>query len=442
MAFIPQYMLILLFLIIIDYGAAIYMEKLKKKKRKAFLILSLSANIVILGTFKYGNFILENINIVSHVFSVSHQIPLLPVILPLGLSFHTFQSMSYTIEVYRKKQKAEKNFFVYALYVLFFPQLVAGPIERPQHLLHQFYEKKYIDYERIMNGLQLMAWGFFKKLVIADRAAFFVNQAYSHPDSFSGLSLISATFFFAYQIYCDFSGYTDIARGCARILGFTLIENFNLPYYSASVAEFWRRWHISLSSWFRDYVYIPLGGNRGSQKKQYRNILITFLLSGLWHGANWTFIIWGLLNGIYIIASDWVGRLRDEGQETGRFFSTIRKFISILSTFCFISFAWIFFRVKNLSDAFVIIKQMISHLLNRDTLTNQLSVNQGGKNLLIILVFITLLELIQTIIRKKPYLTEKITGSFFLRIFVLSILIWVTFLFGNFGQKKFIYFTF
>src|SRR5678815_1064118 len=226
---------------------------------------------------------------------ISNPVPFLKIILPIGLSFHTFQAMSYTIEVYRGNQKAERNFGIYALYVMFYPQLVAGPIERPQNLLHQFYENHKFDYERVVNGLKLILWGFFKKLVIADRLALYVGAVYNNPTHHTGLSFIMATIFFAFQIYCDFSGYSDIAIGAAKVMGFKLMTNFNRPYFARSISEFWKRWHISLSTWFKDYLYISLGGNRVSVPRWYFNLFIVFLVSGLWHGANWTYIIWGCL---------------------------------------------------------------------------------------------------------------------------------------------------
>jgi D-alanyl-lipoteichoic acid acyltransferase DltB (MBOAT superfamily) len=231
----------------------------------------------------------------------NYSIHTLSIILPIGLSFHTFQSLSYVIEVYKGHQKAERHLGIYALYVMFFPQLVAGPIERPQNLLHQIREQHIIKYDRVIYGLELMLWGFFQKIVVADRLSLMVNPIYNHVHDYNGLSLIIATLFFSIQIYCDFAGYSNIAIGSAKILGFSLMNNFKQPYLASSVTDFWRKWHISLSTWFRDYIYIPLGGNRVGKFKLYRNILITFLISGLWHGANWTFIIWGALHGTYII---------------------------------------------------------------------------------------------------------------------------------------------
>ena len=267
MAFIPVYLLILLFTIAIDYAAGILIENAEGRRRKVWLIMSIIANVGVLAVFKYFNFFSANANAIAEVFHWPYEFPILGIILPIGLSFHTFQAMSYTIEVYRGRQAAERHLGIYALYVMFFPQLVAGPIERPQNLLHQFYEKHIVEYERVTDGLRKMAMGLFMKVVIADRLARYVNVVYNDPTSFQGLSLVVATVFFAFQIYCDFAGYSLVAIGSAEVMGFRLMKNFDRPYLSRSISEFWSRWHISLSSWFRDYVYIPLGGNRAATQR-------------------------------------------------------------------------------------------------------------------------------------------------------------------------------
>ncbi|MFY7887527.1 MAG: MBOAT family O-acyltransferase, partial [Spirosomataceae bacterium] len=297
MAFVPIYMLILGFTIVVDYYAGIWIEAAEGKKRKAYLTLSLIANIGVLAVFKYYNFINTNLTWLLSGFVLKNPIPFLKILLPIGLSFHTFQAMSYTIEVYRGNQKAERHFGIYSLYVMFYPQLVAGPIERPQNVLHQFYEKYDFDYQRVTDGLKLMAWGMFKKVVIADRAALFVNTVYDHPYEKTGFPLIISTIFFSFQIFCDFSGYSDIALGSAQVMGFELMKNFDRPYFSKTMSEFWRRWHISLSTWFRDYLYISLGGNRVAKWRKEYNLFIVFLVSGIWHGASWNFIIWGAIHG-------------------------------------------------------------------------------------------------------------------------------------------------
>ena len=360
MAFVPVYILILGFTIVIDYFAGIFLEESHGKKRKAWLVASLIANIGVLAIFKYYNFINENITVLLHGAGFENPIPYLNILLPIGLSFHTFQAMSYTIEVYRGHQKAERNFGLYALYVMFYPQLVAGPIERPQNLLHQFYEKHSFEYERVVDGLKIMLWGFVKKLVVADRLALYVDAVYSNADQHSGISLAVATVFFAFQIYCDFSGYSDIAIGAAKVMGFKLMKNFNRPYFSSNISEFWSRWHISLSTWFKDYLYITLGGNRVSIPRWYFNLFFVFLVSGLWHGANWTFIIWGALNGLYLVAA----LIRDRGlKKLGLGFEgggPLVKVFNILFTFGLTCFAWIFFRANNLDHALLIIKKIFT----------------------------------------------------------------------------------
>ncbi len=272
MVFVPKYILILGFTIVVDYFAGIAIENATGKRRKLFLVCSLVANIGVLAVFKYYNFLNNNLSFLLHDMGMKDPIPVLSILLPIGLSFHTFQAMSYTIEVYRGNQKAERHFGIYSLYVMFYPQLVAGPIERPQNLLHQFREKHSFDYDRVISGLRLMLWGYFKKTVIADRVGLIVDKVYSDPHHFNGIALTLATIFFAYQIYCDFSGYSDIAIGAARVMGIKLMYNFKSPYHSKSIAEFWTRWHMSLSTWFRDYLYIPLGGNRVPVNRMYFNL--------------------------------------------------------------------------------------------------------------------------------------------------------------------------
>ncbi len=362
MVFVPIYILILGLTIIVDYFAGIYIERAQGRQRRRYLIMSLIANIGVLGVFKYHNFINENFSFLLNGIGSTNPIPYLSILLPIGLSFHTFQAMSYTIEVYRGNQKAERHFGIYALYVMFYPQLVAGPIERPQNLLHQFREKHLPQYENISEGLKLMIWGLFKKLVIADRLSLYVNAAYNNVENHNGLTLLLATLFFSIQIYCDFSGYSDIAIGAARVMGFKLMTNFNRPYFSKNISEFWKRWHISLSTWFKDYLYISLGGNKVSVPRWYFNLFFVFLVSGLWHGANWTFIIWGALNGFYLVFALITQKTRARFSSlTGLEKSPKASiFIQVVTTYLLASFAWIFFRANNIDDAFVIIKKIFS----------------------------------------------------------------------------------
>ncbi len=362
MAFVPVYILILGFTIVIDYFAGILIENHQGKKRRLYLVMSLVANIGVLAVFKYYNFLNENLTALLGSFTIKNPVPFLKILLPIGLSFHTFQAMSYTIEVYRGNQPAERDFGIYSLYVMFYPQLVAGPIERPQNLLHQFREKYDFDYPRVVAGLQLMLWGFFKKLVVADRLEIYVNAVYNNPQQHSGITLILATVFFAFQIYCDFSGYSDIAIGTAKVMGFDLMINFRRPYFSTSIAEFWKRWHISLSTWFKDYLYISLGGNRVSIPRWYFNLFIVFLISGLWHGANWTYIIWGALNGFYLVFAIVSQNLRNKFNKATGLASLpkLNYFIQVTITFVLTCFAWIFFRSNNVGDSFLIIKRMFT----------------------------------------------------------------------------------
>jgi D-alanyl-lipoteichoic acid acyltransferase DltB (MBOAT superfamily) len=292
MAAIPAYILILAFTIGTDYVAGLLIERARGRWRAVWLAASVAANLGVLFFFKYYDFAVGSAGPLARMLGMPVPSPL-NLILPIGLSFHTFQALSYTIEVYRGRYPAERHLGIFALYVMFFPQLVAGPIERPAHLLPQFREDHRFDPAKARDGLRLMAWGLLKKVVIADRLAIITNQVFLAPTTYAGPHLTLATLAFAYQIYCDFSGYTDIARGSARVIGFELRRNFNSPYAAASVQEFWRRWHMSLSTWFRDYVYIPLGGSRQGDARRDRNVIVTFLASALWHGANWTFLVWG-----------------------------------------------------------------------------------------------------------------------------------------------------
>ena len=367
MAWRAEYIFLIIFSTLIDYYAAIFMEKqTDKSKRKKFLILSLFSNLGLLFTFKYFNFFSTSISETFNYFNIFMDSPTFKLLLPVGISFYTFQTLSYTIDVYRGQKKAEKHLGYFAVFVSFFPQLVAGPIERSTNLLPQFFEKHDFDYQRVTDGLKLMMWGFFKKVVIADRLAILVNQVYNNADEYEGFPLILATYFFAFQIYCDFSGYSDIAIGAAQVMGFDLMENFRRPYHAKSISEFWKRWHISLSTWFRDYVYIPLGGNSTVKWRWYFNLFITFLVSGLWHGADWTFVIWGAIHGFYLISAIWTNGIVNKvynfiGLKKG---SNGRKLIDVIWTFHLVLFAWIFFRANSFSDAIYILENFFVLDLN------------------------------------------------------------------------------
>ncbi|MBI3627218.1 MAG: MBOAT family protein [Candidatus Sungbacteria bacterium] len=359
MAFIPKYIFVLGFLIVIDYWAGILIERAQARKR-FFLTISILANAGMLFVFKYFNFFNSNLDHLARFLHWNYPIGYLALALPLGLSFHTFQSLSYVIEVYRGRQKAERNFGIYALYVMFFPQLVAGPIERPQNLLHQFYERHIFLPDRVVLGLRLMLWGFFKKIVVADNIAGLVNLVYAAPPHFSAPAILLAIFLFTIQLYADFSGYSDIARGSALVLGYRLMENFNRPYFAKSIAEFWRRWHISLSSWLRDYIYYPLVFKTRNQpvRGMYFALLFTFLISGVWHGAGWTFLIMGFLFGFYIVfglvTKSWRASIL-ESIKIARW-QNLHGAIQACFTFLLVSFAWIFFRASSLQNAYDIIR--------------------------------------------------------------------------------------
>jgi len=457
MSFIPVYILVLFVLILIDFFAGILIVKSTGRRKKIFLFLSILSTITALFIFKYFNFFSLNLEKVALFIDWNYSAELLKIALPVGLSFHTFQSLAYVIEVYRGKQKPEKNIGIYALYVMFYPQLMAGPIERPYNMLHQFYERHIFDYSRVVSGLRLILWGAFQKVVIADRSASVVNLIYKTPASYEGLPLVIATVMFAFQIYCDFAGYSNMAIGAARVMGFTLMKNFKSPYLSVSIQDFWRRWHISLSTWFRDYLYIPLGGNRVSIFRQYINILVTFLLSGLWHGANWTFVIWGALHGVYMLIFTWIGILTNKLIKiSGNSSINADSFIQRYITFCLVAFAWIFFRANSLQDAFYIINHMfiglfqdISNLLQTDLYTIATLISQKQKVLgltvfgwLTVIISIAIMlavekkqekESLQLIINKKPL---------FLRWAIYYILVILIIFFASLGKEQFIYFQF
>jgi alginate O-acetyltransferase complex protein AlgI len=360
-----EYALILVISTLIDYICGCMMGRYSEEeqgKRKPWLWLSLLSNLGILFTFKYYNFFNAAAQDLSNLLGVKYVAPAFELLLPMGISFYTFQTMSYSIDVYYGRIKAEKHLGIFALFVTFFPQLVAGPIERAGNLLNQLKEKHEFDYNRVTSGLKLMAWGLFKKVVIADRLAVVVNQVYNNPTDYEGIPLIIATVFFALQIYCDFSGYSDMAIGAAQVMGFRLMENFRRPYFSKSIKEFWARWHISLSTWFRDYLYIPLGGNRVIKWRWYYNMFLTFLVSGLWHGANWTFLVWGALHGFYLVFG-FVTAAKSERLIVYLNLSKIKlaySFLQIGSTFFLVCLAWIFFRANTISDAMFICKSIVT----------------------------------------------------------------------------------
>ena len=349
-----RFLSLIAFSTLVDYFVGLGLLNQKNpKKRKLLLFISLFVNLGLLGFFKYYNFFLDNFVEAFKFFGHSINPQGLDVILPVGISFYTFQTLSYSIDVYRGKLKPTKNFIDFAAFVSFFPQLVAGPIERATHLLPQFYKRRVFEYDKAVDGLRQILWGLFKKMVIADNAARYANEIFNHSENYSGSTLLLGALFFTFQIYGDFSGYSDIAIGTSRLFGFDLMQNFNFPYFSRDIAEFWRRWHISLSTWFRDYLYIPLGGSRGGTWKKIRNTFIIFIVSGFWHGANWTFIVWGALNAIYFLPLLLTkkNRVHTDTVAEGRLIPNFKEFIQLNITFWLTVLAWVFFRARNVGHA-------------------------------------------------------------------------------------------
>ncbi|MDO8998172.1 MAG: MBOAT family O-acyltransferase [Bacteroidota bacterium] len=434
--FIPYYLFILILAIVIDYSAGILIENSNNQKhKKYYLVASIISTVLLLFIFKYYNFAAQNINYLGSFIQEDWKLDLISIALPVGLSFHTFQSLSYVIEVYWGKQKAERHFGIYSLYVMFYPQLVAGPIERPQNVIHQFYEKHNFNWSQFTMGLRLMVWGLFKKVVIADNINVITNNIFENYSHMNSLYLYAGAFLFSIQIYCDFSGYSDMAIGSAKCMGFKLMENFNLPYISQSIKEFWSRWHISLSTWFRDYVYVPLGGSRISKKKTVLNQIYVFLISGIWHGANWTFLIWGALHALY----NSIGHFLPKNSLNFKYIKTafIQKKINQLVVFNLVLFAWIFFRANSLSDSVSYIQTMFSN--------NTIDFNPADLGLkkasLIILVLVCVLFL--AFDRRVHQFIRKEANLFCVKSFALfSVLVTLIVTCGFWGKVQFIYFQF
>ena len=349
MWFVPKYILILLVTIVIDYGAGVLMERYadRHKLKKTFFIISIVSTLTVLLVFKYLNFLTANLDQLCASLGMETHL-LTHIILPIGLSFHTFQSMSYVIEVYRGHQQAERHFGYYALYVMFFPQLVTGPIERPGNLLHQLHEKKEFRYENISKGMRLILFGFFVKMVVADHLGEYVDEVYGHLDEYNSWSVLGCMFFYSFQIYCDFFGYSTIALGSAKLMGFDLMDNFRSPYLSKNIAEFWHRWHISLSTWFRDYVYIPLGGSRVKFGRWAFNILVVFVLSGIWHGAAWTFLLWGFAHGLLHIIEKALRNRFPSKESQSKWVRISVDALCVLKTFVLVTLFWVVFRATDL----------------------------------------------------------------------------------------------
>lgn len=443
-----RYALLLLTSTAITYLSGLLIQRAKENAacRKWVVAGSFVLNLSILFYFKYINFMLDLLGQLLRAVHVELQVPAFDILLPVGISFYIFQALSYTMDVYRGDIYAEKNFFRYALFVSFFPQLVAGPIERSKNLLRQLSEPKRFDYCRVREGLLFMLWGFFLKMVIADRCAVLVNTVYGDYASYRGFQLILANVLFAFQIYGDFMGYSVIAKGAAKVLGYELMENFSQPYFAETIKDFWRRWHISLSSWLRDYLYIPLGGSRKTKGLKYRNILITFLVSGLWHGADITFVFWGALHGLYQIAGELLepaasGICRSLHVNTGTF---SWKVLRILKTFFLVDIAWIFFRADTMAAAFQILRQSFD-LSNTGLLLNnglyELGLNE--RNISILLLAFLLLAAYSILRECKINVMEQLSrqNALFRYAVYWTIVVLITFSLDITGQE-FIYFQF
>ncbi|QKX03906.1 MBOAT family protein [Aquimarina sp. TRL1] len=358
-----KFLTLILFSSIVDYTVGLEMKKTSAPlRRKALLWTSIGVNLGFLGFFKYYNFFIENFQSAFSLFGTEIAVNTLNIILPVGISFYTFQTLSYSIDVYREKIEPTRDFIAFSAFVSFFPQLVAGPIERATNLLPQFYKKRVFSYEKAADGMRQILWGLLKKMVIADNCAEYANLIFNHSENYSGSTLLLGALFFTFQIYGDFSGYSDIAIGTSRLFGFHLNRNFAYPYFSRNIAEFWRRWHISLSTWFRDYVYIPLGGSKGGTGMKIRNTFIIFIVSGFWHGANWTFIVWGILNALYFLPLLLTNKNRNYLNTVAedRWFPSLRELVQIGITFLLTVIAWIFFRAENITHGVEYIASMFS----------------------------------------------------------------------------------
>lgn len=409
------------------------------EKRKALLWISILVNLGFLGFFKYGNFFIENFVDAFSFFGAKIQANTLNIILPVGISFYTFQTLSYTIDAYKRKIEPTRNFIVFAAFVSFFPQLVAGPIERATQLLPQFHRRRTFDRKKAVDGLRQILWGLFKKIVIADNCAEYANLIFNNSDDYAGSTLVLGALFFTFQIYGDFSGYSDIAIGTARLFGFDLMKNFAFPYFSRDVAEFWRRWHIFLSTWFRDYLYIPLGGSRGGTSQKVKNTFIIFIVSGFWHGANWTFIVWGALNAVYFLPLLLTNNNRNhlEVVARGKYFPRAKELLQILITFSLTVLAWIFFRAENIGHAFLYLSEIFSSSLI--TVPKFSGIPKALVTMMLVIGFL----IIEWFGRDQEHAIANIGSGVKrpLRYAFYYLLILVIFLFGG-NEQQFIYFQF
>jgi D-alanyl-lipoteichoic acid acyltransferase DltB (MBOAT superfamily) len=457
MSWNPLYALLIATSTVITYFSGLLIDKSNKiedKKKRVFqcklwVALSFISNLSILFFFKYFYFAVDNINRIFSYISIQALTPSFDVLLPVGISFYTFQALSYTMDVYRGEFAAERNLAKYALFVSFFPALIAGPIERSKNLLVQVYEKHYFDYNNVKNGLLLMLWGYFQKVIIADRVAIAVNIVYGNYTAYSGFQIALITVLFAIQVYCDFSGYSDIAKGASQVMGFRLMDNFRQPFFAVSVQDFWKRWHISLSTWFRDYVYIPLGGSRHGRWKKYRNIMISFLACGLWHGANWNYLIWGGLHGAYQVIGDATRAFRDKLYAALRINTKAFSFKlgQILITFFLISFSMPIFRASGMTEALHMISKMIFNFELSSVFNTSFYMSVFGKEDLFVAGVSIIILLLANILQSKMNVRDALAKQnlpfrwlcyFSIIMFILAFGVYGT----DYAQTQFIYFQF
>ncbi len=495
----PRYAILIMTTTVVVYGTALLMHGRPERVKKILVAISVIINLSLLASIKYFDFINNSLKDLFSLFGVTYTVPALNILMPIGISFYTFQALSYTIDIYRGTRQPEKHFGIFALYVSFFPVLLCGPIERSTTLLPQFYREMEFDYERVTDGLKLMAWGYFQKLVVADRLSLYISQVQANPQAFSGLPVLAAVYLYPFQVLCDFSGYTDMAIGVALIMGYKLTENFRRPFLSKSLAEMWRRWHISLISWFRDYLYIPLGGNRVSKWRIYLNLMIIFTLSGLWHGAQWTFVLWGSLNGLFIIISrlterqrTWIrenffnglgriptaayfilavvlaaaaalagmagipvgtggkiaagagslamialGIVKTRGEVFGKFTGTLKTIWMMFATFNLFAYSGIFFGVKSVSDGWYMVTHSVGKTINAGPL-----LDDGIQTAMMIIVVIVFM-IIQWIQEYRGRIRDLVrTKPAWMRWAMYSLVCFMILFFGVRGAAQFIYFRF
>ncbi len=435
-----RFLSLIFFSTVVDYSVGLGLKNLDHRgKRKLLLITSIITNIGLLGIFKYFNFFVDSLYDLAPGLKVVLGFNTLDIILPVGISFYTFQTLSYTIDVYKRKFRPTTDFLAFAAFVSFFPQLVAGPIERATNLLPQFKRKHSFNYNQAVDGLRQILWGLFKKIVIADNSAVFANEIFNNSETYTGSVLFFGALFFAFQIYGDFSGYSDIAIGTARLFGFNLMQNFAYPYFSRDIAEFWRRWHISLSTWFRDYLYIPLGGSRGNTAMKIRNIFIIFLVSGFWHGANWTFIVWGGLNALFFLPLmlTYKNRTNLDIIAKGKILPKLKEAMHMLITFTMVTLAWVFFRAENINHALSYLNEIFSSSL--------ISIPEfhNTKKALTVMILIFLFLIVEWLGREQPYAIADLNLRLNkpIRYAVYYSIVFIIFWAGG-QEQQFIYFQF